>query len=401
MKTAENAVWLYLSGDARTPQEIDRFAEWCRANRVGHVLVHLSLLPNPGEELKQKIASIVAACADAGIEVHGMIGTLLQRTTDRRELLFDDPSCYCVDAHGISNWEEPICGRGYVFDPANPDVVRGVAAAGARLLDDFPGLAGIHLDFIRYYHYESRLTIDTKHAGHWILMPKPGHPIRFEMADGSKVTYFVERVQNAYNDPPVGDRLTLARQYRFCFCDGCLRRFQERSGIDIPEHLTRTAEKAEWILRHHAAAWAEYRAEAVTGVVRAIREAIRSKRPDAKLSAAVWYNAPYGNELRGEPLTPDSEYDCFGQKWSDWARDGLIDFVCPMDYWLSPENFGNVVRDQIAKAGEAVPVYAGVLRSGEYPLTGDQLAEYAERASAAGASGICFFHYGTWKDVLP
>lgn len=57
---------------------------------------------------------------------------------------------------------------------------------------------------------------------------------------------------------------------------------------------------------------------------------------DGMLSAAIWYNAPYGNELIDKPLEHNSEYIHFGQKWWEWAEKGLIDFLCPMNYWLEP-----------------------------------------------------------------
>jgi hypothetical protein len=400
MKTFRNAVWLYLGSDVKNAEEIDAFAAWCIRNRVGIVLVHLKLAGGHSVEIKERVERLIETCARNGIEVHGMISALLARTTDRNTLLFQDSEYYCVDAHGISNWVEPICGRGFVYDPLHPEVVKAVSEGSAQLLKEFPGLSGIHLDFIRYYHYESKLIIDTKSAGHWIAMPKVGHPIRFEMADGSKTTYFVEEVRNTYNDPPVGDKVTLARFYRYCFCESCLSEFERRSGISLPSSLTATAEKAAWLLQRHPAEWAKFRASVITSLVGTIREAVCAARADAKLSAAVWYNAPYGNELRGEPFTPDSEYDCFGQEWWEWAKAGYLDFVCPMDYWMGPDSFGRIVEDQMHKANGNVPVYAGILRTPEYDIDEERFAEYREKVASAGADGICFFHYGSWKQLL-
>lgn len=400
MTTRQNAVWLYLGSEARNAEEIAAFAEWCERNEVGKVLVHLSLSGRHPESAEQRVAALAEACGSRGIEIHGMVSTLHQRVADRDELTLRDKSYYCVDAHGLSNYEEPITGHGYVLDPRHPDVVRTVSAQCAELLRQFPGLSGIHLDFIRYYHYDSKLVIDTKSAGHWIGLPKAGQPIRLETADGVKTTFFVEQASNVYNDPPIGDKLVLSRTYRYCFCDDCLDGFERRYGVTLPNAAADTAAKASWILANRPAEWAEYRASIVTNLVGAIREAIRGVRPDASLSAAVWYNAPYGNELRGEPMLPDSEYECFGQKWWEWVERGYVDFVCPMDYWMEPGSFAGVVEGQIRKAGGRVPVYAGLLRTPEYDVSRERYGEYARRAEEAGANGLCFFHYGSWKQLL-
>ncbi|MEF3302863.1 hypothetical protein [Paenibacillus sp. GYB003] len=400
MNTLHNAVWLYLGSEARNGEEIAAFVDWCGRNRVGKALVHLSLGGSADESTERRIAALAEACEGKGIELHGMVSTLHRRLNDKNKLPFADPACYCVDAHGISNYEEPICGHGYVLDPRHPDVVRTVSEQCAELLRRYPGLSGIHLDFIRYYHYESKLTIDTKSAGHWIGLPKAGQSIRLETQDGVRTTYFIEEARNRYNDPPVGDKLVLSRSYRYCFCDDCLAGFETFSGIAMPASLPDTAAKAGWLLGEHPAEWAEYRAGIVTDLVGSIRAAIRRERPDAQLSAAIWYNAPYGNELRGEPLRPESEFECFGQKWWEWVRRGYVDFVCPMDYWLKPGSFGGVVDGQIRKTENRVPVYAGLLKTPEYEIDKAGYEEYARRAAAGGAAGICFFHYGSWKQLL-
>lgn len=400
MHSPTNAVWLYLGSEARNAAEIAALVEWCERNRVGKVIVYLRIEGERDEAVAGRIVSLTDACAGKGIEVHGMVSALHRRVDRRDKLALADKACYCVDAHGISVFDEPVGGHGYMLDPRHPEVIATIAAQCAALLRQFPDLAGIHLDFIRYYHYESRLFIDTKSAGHWIGLPKVGQPIRLETADGTKTTYFIEQAQNTYNDPPIGEQLVLRRSYRYCFCDDCLAGFERHSGLTVPGSPADTAGKAAWLLERHPREWAEYRASLITDLVGAIRSALRSERADARLSAAVWYNAPYGNELRNEPLAPDSEYECFGQKWWDWAERGYIDFVCPMDYWLKPGSFGGIVDGQIRQANGRIPVYAGLLRTPEFDITADDYGEYAKRAAAGGADGICLFHYGSWKQLL-
>jgi uncharacterized lipoprotein YddW (UPF0748 family) len=48
-----------------------------------------------------------------------------------------------------------------------------------------------------------------------------------------------------------------------------------------------------------------------------------------------------------------------GQDWPSWCREGLLDFVCPMDYVESPALFRGQVVPQKRIAGK-VPVYPGI-----------------------------------------
>lgn len=396
-----HAMWLYLN-ERMTGADIAGLSEWCERRGVRKLFVHLKQKGPYPEWQTERLERLFDVCEAAGIEAHALVSALQQHASGREELWFGDRDCYCVDAHGISSYDEPIAGRGYLLDPGKDEVVRGVAANCADLLRRFPRLRGIHLDFIRYYHYDSRLVIDAKSAGHWIVKPKPGDPIQLGLADGSATTYFVESVRNVHNDPPIGDELVLKRSFRYCFCGSCVAGFERFGGIPVPEELKgKTEETAGWLLEHRRAEWADYRASMITRTVAAVREAVREADPGAKLSATVWYNAPYGNELRGEPLTPGSDYDCFGQHWPTWAERGLVDFLCPMDYWLGPDSFGEVVADQVRRTRGRLPIYAGVLHQpSEFELTEESFAEYEARALKAGAAGLCFFHYGTWSRLL-
>ena len=121
-------------------------------------------------------------------------------------------------------------------------------------------------------------------------------------------------------------------------------------------------------------------------------------KEDSMLSAAIWYNAPYGNELVDRSPEYESEYTHFGQKWWDWTEKGLVDFLCPMDYWLKPDSFKKVVTRQVRKAKDT-PIYAGLLSSPEFPIDDRSLNEYEKALKDTGAEGFCFFNYATFKDM--
>lgn len=401
MEGIDNAVWLYMSMGAWTQVELNQFIEWCTRNRVKKVLLQINT-GQVGIGLKddENITNLIERCVSSGIEVHGMISTLYRSISDPSRLVLQDRNCYCVDYHGISLWDEPLGGIGYMLDPTSDRVKEHISDMCCSILSIYPQLSGIHLDFVRYFYYDSKLEINTKNAGHLVQMLKKGSPIRLELENGGKVTYYIDEIKNSYMDPPIGDSLVLRRNGYFCFCERCLERFQISSGISIPSDLHNTNEKAEWILNTYPEAWDEFHAQTITDLISHIRNSLNNNRENSQLSAAIWYNAPYGNELRGEPLEPFSAYRYFGQKWWQWAEDGLVDFICPMDYWLSPESYQKVVDEQAGRIKGKIPMFYGILRTGEYTLTADLLDKYVEAVKNTASGGLCFFHYGTWKDLL-
>ena len=126
---------------------------------------------------------------------------------------------------------------GVYLDAAAPGVAEHLAAAYAELLTRYPGLAGLHLDYIRY-------------------------PDVLPFVPGSR---FGVGLDFGYGEP------TRAR-------------FQEETGLQAPFD-TRIGPANEWD------AW---RRDRLTGLVADIAEAARAARPGLEMSAAVWAYADRG-----------------------------------------------------------------------------------------------------------
>ncbi|HOQ74266.1 MAG TPA: hypothetical protein PLZ65_07685 [Limnochordia bacterium] len=311
--------------------------------------------------------------------------------TERREL-------FCVDYHGISVLDEPIAGRRYFLDPTSPEVVDLVAATSRHILESYPALEGIQLDFIRYYHYHSRFTVLAQELGHTLSLLAEGSPVQLVVGD-KRVTFFLEQKDMLYHDPPLGKELHFHRQFSYCFCSRCIEEFCRRQGAVLPAELQSTQEKAEWILGHLGEAWVHFRAQVLEDLLAEVRRAVKGVGADKELSITVWYSSPYGSELVGRAADLDSAVWDFGQDWWRWAEVGLVDFVCPMNYWLTTESFQMVIAKQRSRLKGDLPLFSGILRSPEHPLSGEELTAYLEAARRAGAAGLCFFHYGTWRDL--
>ena len=82
------------------------------------------------------------------------------------------------------------------------------------------------------------------------------------------------------------------------------------------------------------------------------------------------------------------------QDWSAWARDGLLDAVCPMAYTTEADLFARQITAVEAASGDAM-VWAGV---GAYRLTADQAVRHIRLARESGAGGVALFSYDSISD---
>ncbi|NMB02835.1 MAG: family 10 glycosylhydrolase [Firmicutes bacterium] len=391
-----NAVWVYFRPGFNQPQSVEEFLAWTDRHDVKVVLLHLEGKKYRNFKLVEpQMQEFIQGCVEHKLEVHGLFNAL---TSVPEEWISDEyRDLFCVDYHGISILDEPISGRRFFLDPNKSEVVELLKQISHNILQSYPELSGIQLDFIRYYNWQSTFTINARQMGHNVSFLKQGTPLKLA-ANGGEVSYFLQEAAVLYDDPPFGDEFAFYRNFSYCFCNHCLEGFFRDNGITIPENQGHTAEIAQWILDHYAERWYEYRSAILESVVRQVHQTVKAVDASKQLSITVWYNSPYGNELIDKPMDPASVVRDFGQNWWDWVDSGLIDFICPMNYWLKPESFAQVIQEQVSKMKQTIPLYSGLLRSNEFEISPSELEEYQAVSKIAGAEGICFFHYGTWKD---
>ena len=151
-----------------------------------------------------------------------------------------------------------------------------------------------------------------------------------------------------------------------CWCDGCRERFEKKSGRKVenwPKDVLSGERKEEFY---------QWRADQITHIVKTVHERMRAEHPDVKISAAVF------------PGYPGTIYSV-GQDWGLWAREGYVDFLCPMNYTLDAETFENLCSHQKNAVPEGFPLYFGV---GEWKLRPDETFEQLYRADQVGAKGF-------------
>ncbi|MBC7287351.1 MAG: family 10 glycosylhydrolase, partial [Armatimonadetes bacterium] len=157
-----------------------------------------------------------------------------------------------------------------------------------------------------------------------------------------------------------------------CYCDRCRRLFEERIGKKVdnwPQDVLQGPYRQEWL---------QFRRDNITRLVRSVSEKAHQIKPDIKVSAAVF---GYWDGAR----------DSVGQDWVQWVKEGLLDFVCPMDYIPDNAALRSLVARQVAWVSGRVPLYIGL---GEWRLEDAvHLGYQIQMIRELGADGFVLFHY--------
>lgn len=128
--------------------------------------------------------------------------------------------------------------------------------------------------------------------------------------------------------------------------------------------------------RLHPDRWTAFRQARLTALVMRVRTAVKTARPSAVLSAAVYPDPAAASSLKL-------------QDWRTWADQGLLDVLCPMAYAPTLPEFAAQIDAVTGHAGDR-PVWAGV---GAYRLTPAATLQHIETARRRGVAGVILFSY--------
>ena len=308
------ALWVLCEGSARTlddPARIDRLIEHSRhldatdlfvqVYRGGRAWYDASLADaTPYREIVEQtggdpLRRLLDAAHAAGLRVHAWVNALALSGNRSAPILADlGPGAAMVDRRGRSVLDYPngqvpepdgswyrMGTPGIYLDPGAPGVRARLVATFAELVDRYPDLDGLHLDYIR-------------HPGVLPFVPGSRFGVGLDFgygADTRKRFRSETGLTGPYRDPsnPASSRLT------------------------------------------HTAAWDDWRRAQVTELVREIRVAVLANHADLLLSGAV---IPYA----------DRAYLSLAQDWRGWVEDGLLDFAVPMIYTLDDRLFRYLVE---------------------------------------------------------
>jgi len=127
-----------------------------------------------------------------------------------------------------------------------------------------------------------------------------------------------------------------------CYCDGCRARFEQQTNNTVSTWPDDVLDGGP--LESEFQAW---RRQQITNLVSWVYEDVKAIKPQVQVSAAVFSRYPSCRES-------------VGQDWVNWIQDGIVDFLCPMDYTDDFDNFENLVTDQLSFSQGLVPIYPGI-----------------------------------------
>ncbi len=171
----------------------------------------------------------------------------------------------------------------------------------------------------------------------------------------------------------------------YCFCPTCKTKFQRDLGVRVDQW------PFDCLEGKYRGRFADWRREQITSLVREISLRARDARPGIQVSGDVFVNW-------------ETHRDSFGQDWKAWVDEGLLDFVCPMDYTPDDETFATWVTRQRGWVSDRVPLCVGIgPRVEDCNLTPEHVVRQVELSRKLGGDGFVLFEYdeGLAADHLP
>ena len=217
--------------------------------------------------------------------------------------------------------------------------------------------------FVDVLRRQGRLQADAR--GQELAWLCPSHPANhaLELAATLELarTYEIDGIHLDYMRYP---------HDRSCFGVGCRQRFEEQTGRRVD------AWPRDVIGGPLTEAYAGWRRDQITALVRDVSSGVRYIRPDVQISAAVFPDWPRTRQT-------------LAQDWLRWVEDGDLDFVIPMDYRTDRGEFSRLVRRQVNWVDGRAPLYIGI---GAWQLRSpEDLLRQIDLSRRAGAEGFALF----------
>jgi uncharacterized lipoprotein YddW (UPF0748 family) len=159
----------------------------------------------------------------------------------------------------------------------------------------------------------------------------------------------------------------------FSFDPETLDLFKEYSGVDL--NTVRAHDSGNMIWNK----WLEWNRTRVTAFVRELRDALKATGRTVRISAAVFPNADNAKVL-------------IGQDWAAWAREKLVDMLCPMLYTNHTRYFEEFTRQAVGYGHGLCQVCPGIgIGTSHNQNTPEGMIEQMRISKSLGADGVVFF----------
>ena len=244
----------------------------------------------------------------------------------------------------------------------------------------------VHEDSLAKYEKENRIQIsyDGKRVPQvsrelgwnqrydWLC---PAHPVNRELEKDLMLEvvrkYDVDGVHFDYMRYPYEP---------LCYCATCREKFLEETALKVeswPDDVWKGGEYREVYL--------DWRRELITSSAREIAAAIHDYDPYVCVSLAARSGLDY-------------TYNSDAQVWWEWDDEGILDFVCPMNYSETPSGYTRSIREHFPLVKGSIPYYGGIglFRMRDYGL----LEEAVRGGRELGQDGFVVFSY-EWGGLRP
>ncbi|TFG58264.1 MAG: hypothetical protein E4H35_01560 [Candidatus Aminicenantes bacterium] len=159
----------------------------------------------------------------------------------------------------------------------------------------------------------------------------------------------------------------------FSFDPETLRLFKQDTGIDMAAVKARDSGNMAWN------EWLRWNTDRVTVFVRELKDALKATGRKVKISAAVFPDAGNAAVL-------------IGQDWPAWAREGLVDMLCPMLYSNDAGLFEKLVREAVGYGKGRSQVCPGIgIGTSHNQNTPEGMIEQMKISKRLQADGVVFF----------
>ena len=333
--TEQDKVWGWISGKLDMPEEeLEHYFSKCKETGIDAVIMEchgskpvvLDSTTFRDSAALEIIRRAVPYAQKYGVELHAWMWT-----TNRVEKHFREahPELYQVNAQGESCLDIKLYDREHYrwLCPSHPESAEYLRDR-VRELAEIDGLAGIHLDFIRYPD---------------VILPYGLHESRGVVQD------------KVY---PLWD---------FCYCETCRAEFKKLSGIDPMDLEDPTANEQ----------WMQFRWDLMAKMASEIAAEI--KKCGKVSSAAVF-------------ASPEESKKLVRQDWSNFRNFDYLfpmiyhKFYAKEDPWVETATREGV--EALKAAGNPAKLCSGLF-VGHVPA--DRIPEFMQYVKNGGSHGICFF----------
>jgi uncharacterized lipoprotein YddW (UPF0748 family) len=163
----------------------------------------------------------------------------------------------------------------------------------------------------------------------------------------------------------------------FSFDAETLRLFKDYSGVDLADVKAHDSGNMIWN------EWLEWNRDQVAQFVRELRESLKATSRKVGISAAVFPDAENAKVL-------------VGQDWGAWAKEGLVDMLCPMLYTNHASFFEKLTKQAVERGRGFCQVCPGIgIGTSHNQNTPEGMIEQIRMSKSLGADGVVFFSSGS------